>query len=388
MEKVEIKEAEAGFESLGKEVKKAAGGGKLVLFAEEGRSAEDAAAALGVEGFRVLKTLVDQDAFSRYSLLNEKSYPECVSAVVGVGSAAAMDCAKAFRKSRALVCVLFPTDLSALNALQEASYFRTTGGLARFPAQDRIVLIDKKRILASPASSGIGLFLSRFVSIFDGAYEALLKKGASPAVSLSTLRECARELLGITEEDAAEKIFRAILALEEAIREKNLPESPSSETLAALLCRESERAYSEERFVAAYSLLRLYSYYLSAIPLDHAVPPDRAKNIEILRSECGVCASALLSREDQTFSEGAEDRLFLTAEYKEDFLSLLKESVLPLSALCRAFRRLAKKEGAGESLSADRILTLVSLTGELVSGYPLIKQIKTTGLIEPLLSCG
>ena len=388
MEKVEIKEVEEGFESLGKEVKKAAGGGKLILFAEEGRNGEDAAAALGVEGFRVIKTLVDKDSFSHYSLLNEKSYPECVSAVVGVGSAAAMACAKAFRKSHFLACVLFPTDLSALNALKEETSFWTTSGLACFRAQERTVLLDKKTICSSPASSGIGLFLSRFVSIFDGAYEALIKKGASPAASLAALRECAAEIMDATEEDAAEKIYRAILSLEKTAREKNLPESPSSETLAALLSRETDRGYPEELFAAAYSLLRLYSFYLSSIPLDRAIPPDRTKNIEILESECGVSSSALLAREDQTFAEGAENRLFLTAEYKEDFLSVLKESVFPLSALCRAFRRLAKQEGAGESLSADRILTLVSLTGELVSGYPLIKQIKTTGLVEPLLACG
>ena len=386
-EKADVMEIEDGFRSFGKEIKKAAGGGKLVLFADE--EADAAAAALGVEGFTVLKTEVSGKTLSRYSLLNEKSYPECVSAVVGVGSAAAMECAKAFKKSRALTCFLFPTDLAGLVALNDEAFFFTSGGLARFPSPVRTILVDKRKLLSSGSvASGIGLFLSRYIAVFDGAYERLIKKGESPSVALSALRNVAAKLSDITEETASEKTFDAILALERAVKDKAFYPNPSSQTFAAILANGAEGGYPTYSFYAAYALIKLYEFYLREIPLERAIPPDREKNFELLSVRCGVSASALLARPSERYAEGWEERGYLTAEYKEDFASALKEGVLPLSALCRAYRRLAKKEGKQERISSERILALVSLTGELVSGYPLIKHIKTTGLLEPLLSCG
>lgn len=396
-----------GFKSLGKETKKAAGGGKLILFANEGRDADDAAAALALEGFNICKTEVGGRILSRYPLLNEKSYPECVSAVVGVGDASAMEAAKAFRKARSLACVLFPTDFSALNALTDEAFFFTSCGIAAFPAPVRTVLLDEKKILSSPCvSSGIGLFFSRFVGVLDGAYEKLVQKLSSPAPALAALRASAGKIAGINEENAGKKIFEAILDLEASVKEKGLSSSLSCLSLAALAAGENggegkeigkvsgkERgedektlgsAYPEKLFVAAYSLLRLYAFYLKTIPLDRALPPDRAQNIERLVARCGLDRSFLFLRPGQTFAEGAEKRNELTAEYRDDLLGAIKS--LPLDAACRAVRRLPKT-GAPDP-SAESLLTLVSLTGELVSGYPLIKHIKTTGFAEPLLSCG
>ncbi len=380
-----VKEIDDGFVSLGKEVKKAAGGGKLILFAEGEKALEGAAAALGVEGFTVLKTQVNGKTLSRYSVLNEKEYPECVSAVVGVGSAAAMECAKAFKKSRALTCFLFPTDLGGMNALSDEAYFFTSGGLASFSAPVRTILLDKKMLAASRSGAkGIGAFFAHFTGVLDGAYERLLKRGESPAAALAALRSSALKLSDITEENASEKVYDAIEELALTVKEKNLFRNPSAETLAALLAKDDSRGYPSALFLSSYALLRLYAFYWGEVPLDRALPPDRVKNIELL-SSCGVSASALLGRVNERYAEDAEERRALTAEYKEDFLKVIEEGVLPLSASCRAYRRLLKKEGGEIPLSSERILAFVSLTGELVSGYPLIKHIKTTGLIEPLL---
>ena len=295
-ERAGVKEIEDGFGALGKEVKKAAGGGKLILFAEGEKAAEDAAAALGVEGFTVLKTVVDGKTLSRYAVLNEKEYPECVSAVVGVGSAAAMECAKAFKKSRALTCFLFPTDLGGMNALRDEAYFFTSGGLASFPAPVRTILLDKKALVTSRSGAkGIGAFFACFLSVLDGAYERLIKKGESPAVALSVLRSSASRLADITEENASEKVCEAIEDLSLTVKEKNLFRIPSAETLAALLMKDDPGGYPSALFLASYALLRLYAFYWKEVPLDRALPPDRVKNIELL-SSYGVSASALFQR--------------------------------------------------------------------------------------------
>ena len=95
-----------------------------------------------------------------------------------------------------------------------------------------------------------------------------------------------------------------------------------------------------------------------------------------------------MHRKQKPYAEDYDKRWRLTAEYREDFSEAMGESSIPLSLLSRLYRRTPEGTPASPPLSASDLLMLLSLTGEAVSGYPLIKHIKMTGLIEPLLACG
>ena len=90
-----------------------------------------------------------------------------------------------------------------------------------------------------------------------------------------------------------------------------------------------------------------------------------------------------LAKDERIYAEGYLERQHTTGEYRDDCLEFLSEKGLPLSALCRLYRRAAKAEGERE-LSSETLLHLFSLTGEAVSGYALIKHIGLTGLLVPL----
>ena len=75
-----------------------------------------------------------------------------------------------------------------------------------------------------------------------------------------------------------------------------------------------------------------------------------------------------------------------TAEYREDFFECIEEEALPLGVLSRLYRRTMPRAEESKQLGAQELLSLLSLTGEAVSGYPLLKHIKMTGLIEPLIA--
>ncbi|GEM_PF-2409143 len=383
-----VKCVREGFTSLAKEVKKAVGGGKVVLFAEEGREADDAIAALGVEGFTVVKSFVRSSFLGDYARLKDLEYPESVGAAIGVGSAAATESAKAFTGVRQVPIFLFPTSLSALSCLRKEAAFVSASGFLRFYPTSVSVLIDRSLLLSGRgAAAGLGYFLARFVGVWDGAYERLSEKGESPTAAFACLKSAAEVLSGLTEENAPEKILASTLRLEHHASESGLFVSGSAQTFSALLSRKTGAPFPDCSFYAAYTLLRLYDYYLGKIPLDHALPPDRAQSIELLSSLCKMDASALYLRNDLLYSREMEEKQYVTAEYKEDFAEAIRESALSISLLCRVFRRLSKKEDIRAAIATETLLSLVSLTGEMVSGYPLIKHIKLTGLIEPLLNC-
>ena len=168
--------------------------------------------------------------------------------------------------------------------------------------------------------------------------------------------------------------------LEEEARERGLSSLGSATTFAFLAAKKEGRLYDEYLFSAAYALVSLYRRYLSDIPLEHQVPPDRSETVEALRA---CRAEVDLAKDERIYAEGYLERQHTTGEYRDDCLEFLSEKGLPLSALCRLYRRAAKAEGERE-LSSETLLHLFSLTGEAVSGYALIKHIGLTGLLVPL----
>ncbi len=378
---VKITIVHEGYKSLAKEVKEASHGGRVLLYTEEGLAGDDAMAALTFEGMRVTRRdIPEQGSESFYAELSKA--PEGIMAVVAVGGVRPIEAAKAARIPSAIPEIYFPTENAALSATDDRICLGTRGALPVGCTPGQSVILDPAILSATSLRHGLGYLLTMILEEADGAYERLLLHGESPANALRTLREKLTLLSEIREESAPSDTVNALLTL---LKISPSPAALGSAHILALLAeRKAGGIFPEHLFPASYALLRLYEAYLGALPLEHCPPPDRAENLRLLSAKCSL-ASSLLIVGQKTYAEGYDERWRVTAEYREDFLETIR--AIPLSHLAKIYRRAPKEERA-VSLSASELLMLLSLTGEAVSGYPLIKHIKMTGLIEPLLKCG
>ena len=371
-----------GYKGLAERVKEESRGGKILLYTERGREGEDALAALSLAGLKVTRKEVSEETLSDWALLLETETAEGITAVVGAGGAPALQAAKAARVGRKAPVLLFPTDLSGLSAADERTYFGTKGDILRLRSEDHRVLLDPEKAAAGAVGRGLGYLLALLVECFDGAYEATITKGKSPAASLRVIGKCAAALREIREEDAAPCLVKAMREYDKQGLLCKAPPLGTVHHFAILSSKWMGGCYLDYLFPAAYALVKLYARYLGDLPLEHCPPPDRVRTAELLSERCKMDEAALLKKAE-LYADGFAERGHRTAEYREDFAECLTESVLPLTALCRVWRRSDGKREKSPSVS--ELLALFSLTGEAVSGYPLLKHIMTTGLIEPLL---
>ena len=382
--KTEVILAEEGMKTFAKTVKEASHGGRVLLFAEEGRRGEDARAALCLEGLKVTAQDPTDRIFSDCSPLWGKSIPEGCMAVAGIGGAAAVEAAKAVGLGRRFPRVLYPTELSALSAFDERCFFGTKGGYSRLETEGHTLLFDQETLASSKEiRAGLGYLLARITEEADGIYERLIEKGKSPAADLSLLKERISLLSDIKEAESGASVAKIAYALFE--EKEGLTPSDGVHVFALALAKKLSGIYPDLLFPAAYAVLRLYEKYLTAFPLEHCPPPDREKGASLLKEECGFDPSDLY-RGMRGYADDYRERAQKTAEYREDFAECFTQS-LSLARLSRLYRRAARPERE-KSPSAEELLFLLSLTGEAVSGYPLFKHIKMTGLLEPLLRAG
>ena len=375
-EGIQILSVEEGYKSLAKEIKKCLRGGKILLFAAEGRDCEDAKATLALEGYTVVKREVSDAFIMRRSFDREEI--GFIAATVGVGGLREMEATKDYAAYAKVPAFLYPTDLTALSAFREDAEFTTAAQRVTVRSDCFTVVMDSAlRASQEGLCSGLGYLLARFAEGLDGAYADLILHKKDPSSALIALR---RAFDGWAEDrPLSDRICDAVLAIAACKRES--PAVKSATELAFLAARREGGRYDEYLFPAAYALLDLYRYYLSDFPLECALPPDRAENAARIESACGLSAAALLARSDR-YADGYGERMQVTGEYREDFLQTIAS--FPLAAFCRAYRR-APAVSAEKTLSSEGLLELLSLTGEAVSGYALVKHIKLTGLLEPLL---
>ena len=309
---------EEGFKSLAKEVKKCLKGGKVLLFAREGREGEDVAAALSVEGFSVVRREVKDSFIMRRTFDREEI--DFVAAAVGVGGLKEIEAAKEYSAYGKVPTFLYPADLSALSAEKEDAEFTTATQRVTVRANAFTVVADKRLLSSSEGvRSALGYLVSRWTEVMDGAYAALAFGGKDPATALSALAAVSAFWKDSSDRPLSERIVSTVFFLGDTVREKGLSVVKSATDLAFLAARKEGGRYDEYLFSAAYSLLELYRYYLSDFPLECAVPPDRTESAARIESSCGLSAATHLKK-CVGYADGYSERMRLTGEYREDFL--------------------------------------------------------------------
>ena len=382
-ENVKVSICREGISSFAKEVKEASHGGKVLLFTEEGLTGDDAVAALSFEGLKVVRRNIPEHCSESLFAELQKA-PEGILAAAAVGGVMPIEAMKAAHIPALIPKILFPTHSSALSATDDRVYFGRSIDLPTALSSVHSVLLDPDLLSAAPLRPTLGYLFALVAEEADGAYEDMILRKESPASALRALKEKLALLSSIAEEDAPTQTVHTLLTLLKA--SERAPRSSSVHTLALLAARKTGGSFGDYLFPAGYALLAIYASYLGSLPLEHCPPPDRVENLRLLHAKCGVDPS-LFSKRRIAYAEGYDDRWRVTAEYREDFLEIFAHAI-PLSHLSRLYRRAPHEKESSPPLTASDLLLLLSLTGEAVSGYPLIKHIKMTGLIEPLLRCG
>lgn len=375
-----------GYKAFAEIVKAESHGGKVLLYAEEGRRGDDAQAALALLGIPLVRRNLTPSVLCDYALLLERALPENLMAIAGVGGAAQIEAAKAVRAGRSLPRILFPLDLSALSAADDRIFFGTKGDLLSLRSEGQHTILAPEILsLSGETRAGLGYLLARLVEKADEAFEGVILEGKIPAPTLREIKQAATLFSNLREENAAADLTEIAIDWQKRGVLDASHEAGAPFVLAMLAAKQTGGAYPDYLFPASYALLRLYESYLADFPLEHCPPPDREQNVLLLAKRCGMSTRALRLR-GKPYAEGYEERSRRAAEYREDFAELFSKQNLPLAALTRVYRRAKKGQAESRSLDAGELLSLLSLTGEAVSGYPLLKHIKMTGLIEPLIA--
>lgn len=134
-------------------------------------------------------------------------------------------------------------------------------------------------------------------------------------------------------------------------------------------------------FIASYFLKNLYEGYLSLQTSGVEIPPDYSQALMYGKKVCNLNFHHYLVAENRSTYEKND---FITNEYREELLSFLKETKGGSAA--RVFRRFFDDSGyfLSEYVSAAMLLSLCEVCATISEGYPLVKHIYNSGLLEKI----
>ena len=156
----------------------------------------------------------------------------------------------------------------------------------------------------------------------------------------------------------------------------------SAEWLARILSAVSDdgRSVSENCFICARVLTRIYSAVLSYKGADVCIPPDRAECAAALGKLCGGDKTGLISR----LKTGADfERVaYVIGEYRTDLLNLLNNLQENEGIYARTFRRMYEDAGfwLGKYVRPSDLMYLASLAIAVMPADTLAGAVSATGL--------
>ncbi|NCA67190.1 MAG: iron-containing alcohol dehydrogenase [Clostridia bacterium] len=342
-------------------------------------------------GYKVTVIEVDKKSLFSYNTVAAKILGEESRLVVGIGEDYVMDSAKVIASSANVPLILVPITFSGLCALQRRAEFFCDGSLiSYYLSNPAIVLLCKDFWAGQKAkefSQGLGYMLSYLVWTVDALYEGIIHNKGINAKTLQLLRylvKCFGKLNSLENCNNADVVIKAAIEISALVSELEV-KSISAFSLAWFisLYKKEKISYNNYTFIAAYAILQLYCN-TPDMP-DMLLPADRDRALRELEKCCGLDYSEELRQTKIGYAEDYNRRCFVTQDYREELQNLIRGEWLKNCA--RYYRRLQGSSGYSmcKIISGEELLKLLSLSGEACGGYPLLKHIKLTGLLERYL---
>ncbi len=339
-------------------------------------------------GYSVSVIELDSKVLFAYNAVAAKIVKEESRLVVGIGADYVMDSAKVIAGNADLPLLLVPSVFSALCAFQKrAEFFSENALVAYYMANPAVVLVCKDVLKCQKASEqavGLGYILAYIVAAVDHIYEGVIHNRGLSAKALRLIKSLISVLAGM---NTMETVENGDIIAKSAIEIAEFASESSSSSSSAFclawyisLYKREKISYNSYSFIAAYVILELYRK-ISNID-NMLLPADRDLALRELQKHCGIDYSQELKQSKIGYAEDYNRRSYITADYLGEFKQLLSGDWLANAAKC--YRRLIGNSGynINKIITSDMLLRLLSLSGESCGGYPLLKHIKLSGLLE------
>ncbi len=347
----------------------------------------DAAEIITKAGYCCSVIEISAGALFDYNAIAAKLVREDTRLVIGIGGIECIESVKVIAGIAALPLLMVPTSFNALACLQKrADFFCTDTFVTYYVAKGATVLIcydilkDKK----ADIPSGMGYLLAHLVLSFDTLYEGLLhNKGMNNSLIMliGLIKEAFCALAKAEPAELSEIIIRTSVEIASVIAESGQGSSASNSLAWFIsLYKRRETAYTEYSFIAAYTILKLY---LAAPELSNMLlPASRDTSFIEIEKCCGLSYRRELRETKIGYAEDYSRRDFVTADYLEELKALIRGDYLESAARC--YRRLVGSCGYNmrKIVTSDELIKLLSLSSEAADGYPLIKHLKLSGILE------
>lgn len=312
--------------------------------------------------------------------------------VVAIGEDYIMDCAKVLAATNNVQLILIPLDFSALCAMQKrAEFFSDEEGLLSYnPQEPPIVLLCRDYLLSQSSkklSQGLGYIMAYLVWAFDTLYECIIhNKGINPKITalIRKIITVFSDLNTLELATSIEVILKTAIEISETVSDFEIG-SATAILFGWLisLYKKEKVSYNNYTFLASFLIIETYR---KINLLDNVLlPPDRNVSLQALNKNCGFDYREQLRQAKIGYAEDYNRRCYVSKDYIEELQTLLKGDWLYSAA--KYYRRLQGSSGYNmrKIICSEDMLMLMALAGEECGGYPLLKHIKISGLLERYL---
>lgn len=358
-----------------------------ITVVKDAQTSIDAAEVLTKAGYRCSVIEINSGALFDYNSVAVKLVKEESRLVIGIGGINCSESAKVIAGTADLPLLLIPTSLAALCCMQKkADFFNKDTIVSYISAKSATVLFCYDIFLDRRADipAGLGYMLSYFVWAFDTLYEGLLHNKGMNVILIKLIESIQNSFKKFNNAEAAdyvELILKSAIDISTAYAEVGQGSSAAiSLAWFISLYKKRETAYTEYSFIAAYMIIELY--LAAPCELNMLLPTDRDITFAEIEKCCGLSYRRELRETKIGYAEDYNRRNFVTADYLEELKSIFRGDYLTIAAKC--YRRCVGNCGYNmrKIINSDELLRLAALSAEASDGYPLIKHLKLSGILD------
>lgn len=389
-EKISIIECKDYREQLIPKISELIKAGHILVIKNENRNGE-VVQLLKKAGYSVDVIEIKAEILFDYNSVCALNAKEQCRLVLAIGDIDCTESAKVVAAEQKIDLIIIPDSFSALVSFNKKSdFFLNNAIISYYSDSAPKVLIFEDLLLSQKGkdiSVGLGYLLAHLVWAVDNIYEDVIhNKGINKRLAnyVYYIKEIFGKLNGADKTDSVKLILASTIETVNIVTELNRNNFTAiCLAWAILLYKKQKIAYTNYNFIAAYSILELYRNvpYMANM----LMPPTREKAFIELQKCCGLDYANMLRQTKIGYYDDFRRRDFITADYLDEFKALLKGDWLKNAA--KQYRRLYGNSGFGinKIINSDEITKLLALSSEMTQGYPLLKHINLTGLLERYL---
>ena len=346
----------------------------------------DAAEIITKAGYPCTVLEINKGALFDYNAVASKLVKEESRLVVAIGGLDCIESGKVIAGIAGLPLLMIPTSFNALCCLWKRAEFFCCDTLVTYNYQGSAAVLFGYDILSDKRAdipAAMGFLLAYLVLAFDMLYEGLLhNKGIDNDLQrlIGAIKNALIKLTKAESAEVSEIVIATAADIARTLFERARLGTANSLAWFISLYKRRESAYTDYSFIAAYTVIKLYLAAPSG--LNMLLPTDRDMTFLEIEKRCGLSYRQELRAAKIGYAKDYNRRDFVTADYLAELKALLLGDYLTIAA--RRYRRHVGSCGYNmhKLINCGELLRLAALSSEAAEGYPLIKHLKLSGILD------